>query len=68
MFVMTERARIKIAALVTALSFGAAVSAATLAHPHPTSVKTVRAVQIAIPAQPGPGASPSPTTQHESYD
>jgi hypothetical protein len=29
MSVMTEKARIKIAALVTALSFGAAVSAAT---------------------------------------
>jgi hypothetical protein len=68
MFVMTEKARIKIAALVTALSFGAAVSAATLAHPHPVSVKTVRAGQIAIPAQPGSGANPFPTTEHESYD
>jgi hypothetical protein len=65
---MTEKARIKIAALVTALSFGAAVSAATLAHPHPVSLKTVRAGQIAIPAQPGPGVNPSPTTQYESYD
>jgi hypothetical protein len=65
---MTEEARIKIAALVTALSFGGAVSAATLTPPHRVTATAVRSVQSATPAQPGPGANHHSNTEHESYD
>ena len=65
---MTEKARLKIAALITALFLGATVSAATLTHPHPVTVKAVQAAQPTASTQPRPGGTPHPSTEHESYD
>ncbi len=65
---MTERLRIKIAALITALFLGALCTAGVLAHTHTSAVSAARSAQTATPAQLGLGVIPSPTIEHDNYD
>jgi hypothetical protein len=65
---MTEKVRIKIAALVTALFLGAVTTAGVLTHTHAPTVSAASSAQTVTPAQPTPGAIPSPTSEHENHD
>jgi hypothetical protein len=65
---MTDKVRIKIAAVVTALFLGAACTAGVLTHAHPSTVSAAspaRAVTVTPPAR---GGTPSPTNEHENHD
>jgi hypothetical protein len=68
MFVMTERARIKIAALVTTLFLGAVSTAGVLTHTPTPTVSATSPAQIATPGNPTRAAAPSPTSEHETHD
>lgn len=68
MFVMTERARIKIAALMTALFLGSVSTAGVLTHTPTPTVSATSPAQAATAAQPSPGAIPSTTSEHETHD
>jgi hypothetical protein len=65
---MTEKARIKIAALVTALFLGAVCATGVLTHTHTPTVSAASSAQTATPAQPTPGVIASPTSEHENHD
>lgn len=65
---MTERLRIKIAAVVTALFLGALCTAGVLTRTHPPTVSAASSAQTATPAQLGRGAIPFPTSEHDNYD
>jgi hypothetical protein len=65
---MTKKVRIKIAALVTALFPGAVCTAGALTHTHAPTVSAASSAQTATPAQPKPGAIPSSSSEHDSYD
>jgi hypothetical protein len=65
---MTEKARIKIAALVTALFLGAVSTAGVLTHTHTPTVSAAGSPQSATPAQPTPAVIASPTSEHDNHD
>ena len=65
---MTERLRIKIAALITALFLGALCTAGVLMHTHIPTVSAASSAQTATPAQPGRGATPFRPMSRNSYD
>jgi hypothetical protein len=69
---MTEKLRLKIAAVVTALFLGAVSTAGVLTHASTpalsagSSVKAVTPAQTVTPGQPGP--IPSSNREHENHD
>jgi hypothetical protein len=65
---MTDKVRIKIAAVVTALFLGAACTAGVLTHAHPSTVSAASTARPATAVPPAQGATPSPTNEHENYD
>ena len=65
---MTEKVRIKIAALLTALFLGAVSAAGVLTHTHAPTVSASSSAQSATFAPPKAGAVPSPTSEHDTHD
>jgi hypothetical protein len=65
---MTDKVRIKIAAVVTALFLGAACTAGVLTHAHPSTVSAASAARPATVVPAARGGTHPPTNEHENYD
>jgi hypothetical protein len=65
---MTERLRIRIAALITALFLGALCAAGVLTHTGTPMVSAASSARTAAPTQLVPGVVPSSSDGHDSYD
>jgi hypothetical protein len=65
---MTEKARLKIAAVVTTAFLAATVSVTTLTHASALTASTARSAHAAAPSRPSPSATPHPTTENGRYD
>ncbi len=63
---MTDKARIKVAVLMTALLLGGASAAATLTHQRAAVVPAT--IRTSPAAHPAPLATPHPTTDRTSND
>jgi hypothetical protein len=65
---MTDKLRLKVAALVTALFLGAVSTAGVLTHTPTPTVSAGISVKTVTPAHPTPGAIPSSNREHENHD